>query len=67
MSIQISYIQYQHNGIVARAKIEKAVTEGTQKTHADNSLTIEKFEFDKVMAAYQAISKKYKNALRELA
>ena len=38
-----------------------------QNTHLDNSSTIEPSDFDKVMAAYQVISEKYKNALRELA
>ena len=44
-----------------------SLTEKTQKTHPDNSSTIEQSEFDKAMAAYQVISEKYKNALRELA
>lgn len=37
------------------------------KIHTDTSSAIEPSEFDKAMAAYQVISKKYKNALRELA
>jgi signal transduction histidine kinase len=44
-----------------------SLAEKAQKIHTDNSLTIELSEFDKAMAAYQVISKKYKNALRELA
>ncbi|OKH33914.1 hypothetical protein NIES2119_21700 [[Phormidium ambiguum] IAM M-71] len=43
------------------------LTQEAQKTHPDNSSTIEPSEFDKAMAAYQVISEKYKNALRELA
>jgi len=44
-----------------------SLAEKAQNTHSDNSSTIEQCEFDKAMAAYQVISKKYKNALRELA
>ncbi|MFB2936903.1 hypothetical protein ACE1B6_16760 [Aerosakkonemataceae cyanobacterium BLCC-F154] len=43
------------------------LTQEAQKTQPDNSATIEQSEFDKAMAAYQVISEKYKNALRELA
>jgi len=45
----------------------QTLTQEAQKTHPDNSSTIEQSEFDKAMAAYQVISEKYKNALRELA
>lgn len=38
-----------------------------QKTHRDNSATIEQFEFEKAMQIYKQGSEKYKNALRELA
>jgi ribosome recycling factor len=44
-----------------------SLAEKAQKTRADRSSTTEESEFNKVMAAYQTISKKYKNALRELA
>jgi hypothetical protein len=44
-----------------------SLAEKAQKNHPDNSSTIEQSEFDKAMAAYQVISEKYKNALRELA
>jgi len=45
----------------------QTLTQEAEKTHPDNSATIEQSEFDKAMAAYQVISGKYKNALRELA
>ncbi|XWK88488.1 MAG: hypothetical protein U7127_00020 [Phormidium sp.] len=45
----------------------QTLTQEAQKTQPDNSATIEQSEFDKAMAAYQVISEKYKNALRELA
>lgn len=38
-----------------------------QKADPDNSATIEASDFDQTMKAYQVISEKYKNALRELA
>jgi hypothetical protein len=38
----------------------------TQKTHSDNSSTIEQSEFEKAMQIYKQGSEKYKNALREL-
>jgi hypothetical protein len=38
-----------------------------QKTSSEHSSTLNQPEFDKVIAAYQVISEKYKNALRELA
>ncbi|WRH67436.1 MAG: hypothetical protein RSE13_03285 [Planktothrix sp. GU0601_MAG3] len=41
--------------------------EQLQNTGSDNSSTLNQPEFDKVIAAYQVISEKYKNALRELA
>ena len=44
-----------------------SLAEKAQNNHSDNSSTIGKPEFDKAMAAYQVISEKYKNALRELA
>lgn len=44
-----------------------SLAEKAQKTHPNNFSTIEQSEFDKAMAAYQVISEKYKNALRELA
>jgi hypothetical protein len=44
-----------------------SLTEKSQNTHPDNYSPIEQSEFDKTMAAYQVISEKYKNALRELA
>lgn len=44
-----------------------SLAEKAQKTHPNNSATIEQSEFEKAMAAYQVISEKYKNALRELA
>lgn len=45
----------------------QTLIEEAQKTQPDNSATIEQSEFEKAMAAYQVISEKYKNALRELA
>jgi predicted outer membrane protein len=45
----------------------QTLTQEAQKNQLDNSATIEPSEFDKAMAAYQVISEKYKNALRELA
>lgn len=48
--------------MLLRSFVEKAET-----TDVDNSSDINSAEFDKVMAAYQVISQKYKNALRELA
>ncbi|OCQ94381.1 hypothetical protein BCD67_06945 [Oscillatoriales cyanobacterium USR001] len=44
-----------------------SLAEKSPKTHPDNSSPIEPSEFDKAMAAYQVISEKYKNALKELA
>ena len=44
-----------------------SLAEKAHKNHPDNSSIIEQSEFDKAMAAYQVISEKYKNALRELA
>ncbi|WP_026786002.1 hypothetical protein [Planktothrix rubescens] len=44
-----------------------SLAEKAQNNHSDNSSTIDQTEFDKAMAAYQVISEKYKNALRELA
>jgi len=44
-----------------------SLAEKAQNNHSDNSSTIGKPEFDKTIAAYQVISEKYKNALRELA
>lgn len=44
-----------------------SLTEKAQKTHSDNSSTIQKTEFDKAMQIYKQGSEKYKNALRELA
>jgi hypothetical protein len=44
-----------------------SLAEKAQQTHPDKFSTIEQSEFDKAMAAYQVISEKYKNALRELA
>lgn len=48
--------------IILRSLAEKA-----QKTEFDNSSSLHQAEFDKAVAAYQVISKKYNNALRELA
>ena len=45
----------------------QTLTQRGQKTESDNSVTSEASDFDKAMAAYQVISEKYKNALRELA
>lgn len=44
-----------------------SLAQKAQKTHSDDSSNIESSEFDNAMAAYQVISEKYKNALRELA
>lgn len=44
-----------------------SLAEKAQKTHPDNSSTIEPSEFDKAMQLYKQGSEKYKNALRELA
>ena len=44
-----------------------SLSEKAQKTHPDNSSTIEQSEFDKAMQIYKQGSEKYKNALRELA
>jgi hypothetical protein len=45
----------------------QTLTEEAQKTHPDNSATIEQSEFEKAMQIYKQGSEKYKNALRELA
>ncbi|SKB14073.1 conserved hypothetical protein [Planktothrix sp. PCC 11201] len=45
----------------------RSLAEKAQNNPSDNSSTIDQSEFDKTMAAYQVISEKYKNALRELA
>jgi hypothetical protein len=47
--------------------LHQKLPEQVQKTPSDNSLTLDKSEFDKVISAYQVISEKYKNALRKLA
>lgn len=47
--------------------ILQSLAEKAQKLEIDNSSTLEKSEFNQAMAAYQVISEKYKNALRELA
>jgi len=44
-----------------------SLAEKAQNNHSNNFSTIEQSEFDKTIAAYQVISEKYKNALRELA
>lgn len=44
-----------------------SIAEKAQKTPSEHSSTLNQPEFDKVIAAYQVISEKYKNALRELA
>ena len=43
-----------------------SVVEKAEKTHLEYSSSLNSAEFDKTIAAYQVISKKYKNALREL-
>ena len=48
--------------MLLRSLVEKA-----ENTHLENSSSLNSAEFHKTMAAYQVISKKYKNALRELA
>jgi hypothetical protein len=45
----------------------QSLAQKAQKTHPDNSETIEPVEFDKAMQIYKQGSEKYKNALRELA
>ncbi|MBE9226822.1 hypothetical protein IQ264_15450 [Phormidium sp. LEGE 05292] len=45
----------------------QTLTQEAQKTHPDNSATIEQSEFEKAMQIYKQGSEKYKNALRELA
>ncbi|SKB15738.1 conserved hypothetical protein [Planktothrix sp. PCC 11201] len=47
--------------------LHRKLPEQLQKTGSDNSSTCDQPEFDKVIVAYQVISEKYKNALRELA
>ncbi|MEB3278008.1 MAG: hypothetical protein VKK42_03680 [Lyngbya sp.] len=47
--------------VLLRSLVEKA-----EKTDSENS-SLNPAEFDKTIAAYQVISKKYKNALRKLA
>lgn len=47
--------------------LHQKLPEQVQKTGSDNSSTFNQLEFDKAIAAYQVISEKYKNALRELA
>ncbi|NET58538.1 MAG: hypothetical protein F6K47_21005 [Symploca sp. SIO2E6] len=51
----------------ALSLLNSLLAEPADKFDADDSSTLEQSEFDKVMAAYQVISEKYKNALRELA
>lgn len=45
----------------------QSLAEKAQNPQTPNSSTLEKSEFAQAMAAYQVISEKYKNALRELA
>ena len=45
----------------------QSLAEKAQNPQTPNSPTLEKSEFDQAMTAYQVISEKYKNALRELA
>ncbi|NEP55681.1 MAG: hypothetical protein F6K31_01385 [Symploca sp. SIO2G7] len=51
----------------ALSLLNSLLAEQAEKLDTDHSSTLEQSEFDKVMAAYQVISEKYKNALRELA
>ncbi|WP_413165698.1 hypothetical protein ACL6C3_04455 [Capilliphycus salinus ALCB114379] len=44
-----------------------SLVEKAEKTHLEDSSNFNSDEFDKTIAAYRVISKKYKNALRELA
>ncbi|MCU0518255.1 MAG: hypothetical protein MUC60_15600 [Oscillatoria sp. Prado101] len=47
--------------------ILQALVEKAQKAQGESPSPLDRSEFDKAMAAYQVISEKYKNALRELA
>lgn len=47
--------------------LHQKLPEQEQNIGSDNSSTLNQLEFDKAIAAYQVISEKYKNALRELA
>jgi hypothetical protein len=48
--------------MLLRSLVEKA-----ENKHLENTSSLNSAEFEKTMAAYQVISQKYKNALRELA
>ncbi|MGB3401337.1 MAG: hypothetical protein WBA77_01455 [Microcoleaceae cyanobacterium] len=44
-----------------------SLVENAEPTHLEDSSSLNSAEFDQTIAAYQVISKKYKNALHKLA